>query len=217
MPADDFTSFADRDFGPNFNQFKITYGRDLEFIGDTLFDTRTFTSASTVQLAFFSSAQTEDLTNLDLGNMIPDKQGFLVMSVRVFVKIPPRSQARTASATTQTGATNDLFQILSTGRLEFNFLNKDYGTFPLWLLPSGGGVVPTWAAEGATADPGGIIDFANNGIADARNMYVMEQPLFLPPMTKLGVLMKWPAAITLAAGNPAIVLAFDGLMVRPVQ
>lgn len=215
--ADDYTPLIQRDFGPNFDKFKITYGDALEFIGDTLFDTRTYTSTTTLQLQFFSSQQTEDLTNLDLGNMLPDKQGFLVMSVRFYPKIPPRSQARTASATTQLGATNDIFQLTSTGRLEFNFLNKDYGTFPLWMLPAGGGVASMLSAEGATADPGGIIDFANNGIPDARNMYVLEQPLFLPPMTKLGVVTKWPAALTLAAGNTALVLSFDGLMVRPVQ
>jgi hypothetical protein len=210
-------TFIDRDFGPDFNKFKITYGGALEFIGDTLYDTRTYTSASTLQLAFFSSQQAEDLTNLDLGNMLPDKQGFLVMSVRFYPKVNPRSLARAAAAAIQTGPSNDIFQLTSTGRLEFNFLNKDYGTFPLWMLPAGGGVSSMITAEGATADPGGIIDFANNGIPDARNMYVMEQPLFLPPMTKLGVLCKWPAALTLASGNTALVLAFDGLMVRPVQ
>lgn len=212
-----FEDMATRDFGPDFNKFKITYGNALEYIADTLFDTRTYTSAATTQLSFFSGQQTDDLTNLALGNMLPDKQGFLVMSIRFFPKLQPRSVARAAAAAVQTGPTNDVQQLTATGRLSFNFLNKDYGTFPLWMLPAGGGVQSMMSAEGATADPGGIVDYASNGFPDARNMYVLEQPLFLPPMTKLGVVARWPTALTLQGGNTALVIVFDGLMVRPVQ
>jgi hypothetical protein len=210
-------NLQNRDFGPDFNKFKVTYGNALEYIADTLFDTRTYTSTTTTQLAFFSGQQTDDLTNLALGNMLPDKQGFLVMSIRFYPKVQPRSVARAAADAVQPGATNDVQQLTATGRLSFNFLNKDYGTFPLWMLPAGGGVQSMIAAEGATADPGGAIDFANNGFPDARNMYVLEQPLFLPPMTKLGVVARWPSALTLKNGNTALVIVFDGLMVRPVQ
>jgi hypothetical protein len=212
-----YVPFADRDFGPNFENFKITYGRQLEFIGDTLFDTQPFVSTVTTQLNFFARQQSEDLTNLDLGNMIPDRQGFLVMSVRVYPKSFVKSQAKSAFATAQPGSLNDVLQLLSFGRLEFNFLNKDYGTFPLWMLPAGGGAWGTLAVEGATADPGGYGDYATNGVPDARNMYVLEQPLFLPPMTKLGVVMKWPLPLTLTQTPMPIVLSFDGLMVRPIQ
>lgn len=210
-------NLLDRDFGPNFERYKITYGSALEFIADTLYDTRTYTSTTTVSLSFFSGAQTPDLTNLELGNMLPDRQGFLVMSIRFYPKIQPRSQAKIAVPGVQLGATNDVQQLIQTGRVAFNFLNKNYGTFPLWMLPAGGGTYSVMSAEGATADPGAIIDFATNGYPDARNMYVLEQPLFLPPMTKLGVTCLWPAALTLAAGNTALVLVFDGLMTRPVQ
>lgn len=215
----DFVPFNQRDFGPNFDDFKITFGNNLEFIGDTLFDTRNYTTAVTTSLPFFSSTQTEDLTNLDLGNMIPDRQGFLVMSIRFSPKMLPLSVARSASATISPGVTNMMAQLINTGRLELNFLNKDYGTFPLWMLPAGGGVASNFALEGATADPGAFLDYANNGVPDARNIYVMEQPLFLPPMTKLGVVCKWPVPIifTPPVTSLQLVLAFDGLMVRPVQ
>jgi hypothetical protein len=36
-------------------------------------------------------------------------------------------------------------------------------------------------------------------------------------MTKLGVVARWPSALTLKNGNTALVIVFDGLMVRPVQ
>lgn len=212
----DPNAYVNRDFGPNFNDYKVTYGTDLEFISDTLYDTRSYVSGTTVNLPFFSSAQTEDLTNLALGNMIPDKQGFLVMSIRVFPKLLPRSTAQAATGTNQTGVANDMAQLLNNGRVKFNFLNKDYGVFPIWLLPSGGGTWPVISTEGAVA-AGLVVDFAGNGIPDARNMYVLEQPLFLPPMSKLGITMLWPTALTLVSGNTNIVLLFDGIMVRPVQ
>lgn len=218
LPAG-FPSFMDRDFGPNFDKFKITFGDELEFISDTLYDTETYAAAGQVQLPFFARGPgaTIDLTNLPLGNMIPDRQGFLVMSIRVYPLVIPRSIARSASGLAQaSGALVDMLSILNTGTLSFNFLNKDYGTFPLWLMPAGAGANAVIALEGATGDPGAGIDFATNGIPDARNMYILEQPLFLPPMTKLGVVARWPVALATTAAIPLKVL-FDGLMVRPVQ
>lgn len=216
-PIEGAGPLVERDFGPLFEQYKITFGTALEFIGDTLFDTRTYLSTTTLELKFFTGTQAEDLTNLALGNMLPDKQGFLVMSIRFYPKVAPFSVARAAATNLNTGTTNDVRNLISSGRLSLNFLNKDYGTFPLWMLPAGGGVYSMIALEGATADPGGVVDFANNGVPDARNMYVLEQPLFLPPMTKLGVKCNWPVGIPLANGNTPLVIAFDGLMVRPVQ
>jgi hypothetical protein len=217
--AHDPTNFANRNFGPNFDAYKITYGSDLEFIADTLYDTQTYAGAGQTTLTYFQTAagRTIDLTNMTLNGMIPDRQGFLVMSIRCHVIASPFSSARAAAATSQPGVINDMqVSVLGKGTVQFNFLNKNYGTFPLWLLPAGGGVSPFLALEGATADPGGQVDFANNGYPDARNIYVLEQPLFLPPMTKLGVVANWPSALAILQ-NMLVKILFDGLMVRPIQ
>jgi hypothetical protein len=208
-----------QDFGPLFAQYKITYGTALEFIADTLYDTQTYALAGQTQLTYFQTASTLGTlatTNMPLAGLLPDRQGFLVMSIRCYPQLQPGSNARAASGSPQVGANNDMLTIVGGGVVSFNFLNKDYGKFPLWLLPAGGGVAGWGAAEGATADPGGEIEFANNGIADARNIYVLEQPLFLPPMTKLGVTVNWNAAAPIIRATP-VKLVLDGLMVRPVQ
>lgn len=206
------------DYGPLFRQYQVKYGSDLEFIGSTLYDTQTYTSTTTTSLDFFTAKRANiSLGNIPLAGTLPDPQGFLIMSIRFYPRIGPRSVARAASGSAQTGATNDVRQLLDTGVLSLVLLNKKYGQFPLWLLPAGGGAQAYLATEGATADPGGIIDFATNGVPDARNAYVLQQPLFIPPVTEIGVNLFWPTALTLAAGNTDLEILFDGYMVRPVQ
>jgi len=219
-PAGPAGNRINQDFGPLFSQYKITYGTALEFITDTMYDTQAYGSGGVAQLNFFQNAislANPATTNMPLAGTLPDRQGFLVMSMRVFFGFQPFSTARTASGSLQNGLVADMVTLLTQGVLNINFLNKNYGFFPLWLLPAGGGAAPFFATEGATADPGAMVEFANNGIPDARNIYVMEQPLFLPPMTRLGVSMNWnqPAPTITRAQN--IKLLFDGLMVRPIQ
>jgi hypothetical protein len=207
-------------FGPNFSNYVVTYGNALEFIADTLYDTQTYAAAGQTSLSYFQTASTPQTianTNMPLAGQLPDRQGFLIMSIRCYPITQPASSARAASGTTpQPGAIKDFMTMIAGGVVTFNFLNKNYGSFPLWLLPAGGGAFPFFALEGATADPGGFVDFANNGIPDARDIYVLEQPLFLPPQTKIGVTANWNAIATINVNTPIKIL-FDGLMVRPVQ
>lgn len=206
-------------FGPNFSNYVVTYGNALEFIADTLYDTQTYAAAGQTSLSFFQTASTPATignTNMALAGQLPDRQGFLIMSIRCYPVMTPFSNARHASGGPQAGSTTDLITIISNGVVTFNFLNKNYGSFPLWLLPAGGGPLSIMTAEGATADPGGFVDFGHNGMPDARDIYVLEQPLFLPPQTKIGVVCNWNSLLTLAAAVP-LKLLFDGLMVRPVQ
>lgn len=209
---------VDMDFGPMFEDYKVTYGTNLEFIADTLYDTQLYTSGTTIELPFFTARQASiaDGNVQGTGTQLADKVGFLIMGIRWRLQQRPRSVARAASGSAQTGAVDNIEQI-SLGVLRMKFLDKDYGHFPMFMLPQGGGVWGNIAAEGATADPGGIVDFATNGNPDARNSYVLEQPLFWPPSTTIDCRLFWEAAITLAGGNTDIKLAFDGLKVRPVQ
>lgn len=213
------SSLAQQDFGPNFAAYKVTYGTALEFIADTLYDTQTYPATGATALTYFQTASTLATianTNMPIAGMLPDRQGFLVMSIRCLPIINPFSIARAASTNPQPGSLKDILAIVGGGVVSFNFLNKNYGSFPLWLLPAGGGAWGALALEGATTDPGGYVDFATNGVADARNIYVLEQPLFLPPMTKLGVTANWNALAVVQQATPLKIL-FDGLMVRPVQ
>jgi len=212
-------NLVQQDFGPLFSQYKITYGTALEFIADSLYDTQTYPPAGATILTFFQTQFTLGnlaLTNMPLAGMLPDRQGFLVMSIRTFFVAHPTVMAPVAAPAVQVTASNDLLNLISNGVLALNFLNKDYGKFPAWLLPAGGGVYSSLATAGIAA-PGAVIDTANNGYPDARNIYVLEQPLFLPPMTKLGVTANFgPTPPVVQVATPIKVL-FDGLMVRPIQ
>lgn len=218
LPAGYSAVMAQNDFGPLFEQYKVTYGTALEFIQDTLYDTVTYTSASTVTLPILGTGRNDlSLGNLPANATLPDRTGFLSMGYTLKPFLQPRSQARTASATTQTGATNDMALLTQSAWFAIKLLDKDYATVPLDLIPGGSGIWSVMSAEGATADPGGIIDWATNGWPDARNIYVLEEPLFIPPLISITASLNWPAAVTLASGNTKLRFTMHGLKVRPVQ
>jgi len=75
------------------------------------------------------------------------------------------------------------------------------------------------ALEGATGDPGGLVDYAQNGIADPRAVNVLSKPIFIAPQINFTAVVTWPSAITLTPNNTNTVLAFllDGDLLRPVQ
>lgn len=218
LPSNYQATLAANDFGPLFEQYKVTYGLALEFIQDTLYDTVTYTSGTTTFLAILGTGR----NNLALGNLpsnatLPDRTGFLVMGYTLKPFFQPRSSARAASATVQTGVTNDMALLLQNAWFAIKLLDKDYATVPLDLLPGGAGIQSIMAAEGATADPGGVVDWATNGWPDARDIYVLEEPLFIPPLISITSSLNWAAAVTLASGNTSLRFTMHGLKVRPVQ
>lgn len=207
-------SYGMRNFGPLFEAFKMEYGDALEFIPGTLFDTQQYPLAGTLQLNYFTArAATADMGNLALGNTLPARTGFLIMSIRVQLDSPPQNTTAVATGTVQTGNVSNFTQILNRGTVDFEVLNKNYGQWPLWMLPAGGGV----AATIATGDIDIITDYANNGLPDARNMYVLETPLFLSPLVNFNIFMRWPALRPIVVNVTPITLLFDGMTVRPVQ
>lgn len=203
-----------RNYGPLFDQFKVEFGDNLEFIPDTLFDTQPYPLAGSLQLNYFQvRAASPDLGNLPLGNTLPARTGFLIMSMRVFCDSPPFNTTAAATNTVQTGATSNMTQILNRGTVAFTIENKNYGNFPLWMLPSGGGATPYFQ----TGDVDVVVDYANNGVPDARNMYVLEEPLFLSPLVDFNIAIRWPALRPIVTNITPVTLLFDGLKVRPVQ
>lgn len=206
--------YSMRDFGPLFDAFKVEFGDNLEFIPDTLFDTQNYPLAGALTLNYFQArAATVDLGNLALGNTLPARTGFLIMSMRVFVDSPPQATTVVATANVQTGSTSNMTQILNRGTVSFQIEQKNYGRFPLWMLPAGGGT----STFMQTGDIDVIVDYANNGVPDARNMYVLEEPLFLSPLVNFTITMTWPALRPIVVNVTPITLLFDGLSVRPVQ
>lgn len=211
----DYVPLSERDFGPLFDDFKVEFGNNLEFIPDTIYDTQLYPLAGTLLLNYFvARAATPDLGNLALGNTLPARTGFLILSMRVYIDNGgPIATTAAATNNVQTGQVTNFHQIIDRGTVRFEVLNKEYGRFPLWMLPAGGGVCPFMQ----TGDIDVVVDHATNGTPDARNMYVLEEPLFLSPLVNFNIAMVWPALRAIVTTTANITLLFDGLKVRPVQ
>ena len=110
---------------------------------------------------------------------------------------------------------NDLCQFLYGSMVQLSILDKVYGQWPMWMLPSGGGPAP--AGTGSTA--AAPIYMAENGIQDPRAVYSLSVPLFLAPQVVFRVDIYFPVAITTVSlpANPYIGVFLDGDVIRPVQ
>lgn len=183
----------------------------LEVIQDVLFDTLTYTSASTTELIFFSQSLASvkrDITNMSQPGMLPNPESFLVMAPRIFVKWAPTFATTVAASTI-----SDLALLFNTAIITFKFGNKLYGPLPAWMFSAGGG--PDMRLTGAGAE--------------ATNKYLtygqLGGPLFaffphtmISPLQNFNATLAWPSgAVTLGAGNPAIEIVFEGQRARAVQ
>lgn len=207
-----------RDFPPEYDRYNTQYQGRKETIGWVWYDTVTYTSGTTVAATMFNAVRaTIDLSNMEVAGQFAAPKGFLCRVIRFYVKQRSRSVARAASTAAQTGGMDNVAQLINTGVLTLQVGQKQYLRIPLWMLPSGGGATGQMAVQGATADPGGAIDYGTSGIADPRAVYALSQPVFIAPQINFQVDLFWPAAITLAGGDTTISVAMDGDIVRPVQ
>lgn len=205
-------------YPPEFERYQTQYGGQLESIGWKLWDTQTYVSGTTTQLPqWFNVRATQDLSNMEVAFQLPAPKAFLVRAIRFFVKQRPRSVARAAATNPNTGAMDNIAQLINTGVWVLTIGNKQYNMEPLWCLTAGGGATGVLALEGATADPGGAIDYAQNGIADPRAVNTLTKPLFIAPQINFTAVVTWPVALTLAGGNTDISFLLDGEQLRPVQ
>jgi len=200
-----------------YNQYRTTFPA-LEVIGGMLWDTVAFVSAAINRLQLFNTARaTPDLSNLPTPGLLTNNNAFLIRAIRFRTRNNPRSEARTATTNVNTGAVDDLAQLMNSGFFRLTIAAKPYAEFPLWFLPSGCGPAGIMGVDGDTADPGEILDQATIGVPHQKNAFVLTQPLFIAPMVNFSVDLQWPAAITLAAGNTNLQVVFDGDLIRPVQ
>lgn len=198
-----------------FDEYKTTYGNKLEWVGWMLWHKVVYTSAVTVQLPFFTVAPANiEVGNMELAGQLSSPQAFFIRAIRIRIDMRPESTTAAATGNVQTGALDDMIQLLEHGVLQLSIGRKVYGLWPCWCLPAGGGLVPFMQ----TGDIDVVIDIANNGVADPRAVYSLTKPLFIPPQMNFRVDIFWPnGPYTLVAGNPNICVMLDGDMVRPVQ
>lgn len=205
-------------YPPEYEQYASSFGANLESIGWSWWDTQTYVSAATLNLTrFFSATRALDLCNMEVAGQLAAPKAFLMRAIRFYVRQRPRSVARAAAASAQTGALDNIAQLVNTGVLQFSVGSKVYSQVPLWMLTAGGGPSGVASGEGATADPGAQSDYAQCGIADPRAVFTLSKPIFIKPQMNFQVDLFWPAALTLAGGDTALQVVLDGDLLRSVQ
>lgn len=183
----------------------------LEVIQDVLYDTLTYTSATTTELIFMQQTLANvkrDLTNMVLSGMLPNPESFLVQCPRFFVKWT--STALTAATFAATVAP-DLVLITNTGIMTLQFGTKKYGPYPLWIFSAGGGP-DIRMSNNATAPI--FTDYAQLG----GPLFAMFPHMMIAPLQSFNVTANWPSgAVTLGAGNPPLEWFFEGQRARAIS
>jgi hypothetical protein len=216
LPQDYQNPYSDNNFGPLFEQYKITYGKALEFVQWTLYDTVIFLNTATVNLSVFDGIRNvttnKHVCNMP-GNTLPDRQGFLIMALSFIPFLRPQAFTAAATNSLQAGVADDMMVLLFNGIFELRLYEKLYAQVPLIMLPAACGVDVAWQS----GDIDVVVQTANNGIPDARNLFTLEEPVFIPPLVQIQAQLSWPGTLTLSAGNTPLKFAMGGLSVRPVQ
>ncbi len=185
----------------------------LEVIPAVLYSTKTYTSATTTLLTFFDTVQgaRPDLTNMQQPNMLPNPESFLLENLRIYTKQRVESDDSGAPPPSVNVASqfDDVIQLVSQGILNLKIGNKQYGPWPLWMLPANSFV------KGAFAS--GTDALLNYGQVDGV-LYPLQPNLMIAPLQQFTVTLAWPGgALTLANATVDIEILFDGKMARAVQ
>lgn len=203
-----------------YRAYETQYPGVLETIGAVLYDTVQYVSGSTTSLQLFNSTRsTIDLSNMEAAGQLPYPKSFLIRAVRFYIKQVPRSQDRAASGSVQTGALANVARLINTGVFTLQIGAKPYFQYPLWALPSGGGVFPAMGLTNIAAGApivGTVVDAGVNGLPDARAVLTLTKPILIGPQINFVGLLEWPSAVTLT-GDLYITVCFDGDLTRPVQ
>jgi hypothetical protein len=200
---------------PQFQPYQTQYPAS-EIIGWQWWDTQQYPAAGSLALAFFGATQvTLDLSNMEVAGQLAAPKAFLIRGVGMYIKQRTESVNAVAAGNVQTGAFNNVTQIVNTGVLTLTIGSKIYNQIPLWMIPTPGGAfgilqVSNILVGGATASAG------TNGWPHAKSFYTLTKPLLIAPQINFRVNLFWPAlaAITRAT-NISIIL--DGDLFRPVQ
>lgn len=185
-----------------------------EYFPMTWFDSQTFTSASTVGAVPFFSVTNNDpsLSNMQLAGQFPGGEYFDIGEFHVDVLERVTAETAGAADTAAVGALDDLYQLLMSSRslLTFSYRNKPYGPWPLAQHRPLGFVRANVAGAflAATAVQFGGWDAVGN---------VYEKSLTIAPTTKFGVVIGFPAALTLSQASAIIRVSMRGVHYRTVN
>lgn len=160
------------------------------------YDSRLFTSATTVQDTYFQVVQTDKTKgNIPQPGSLPTPQYFQVFYVGLDVQ---RDKTATASATSTASAVDDVAKLVLTTntRAVLTVSGKPYMEVPLSFLHCSGGVTGYEFGGLATSN---YFSFANNSTPGAQATWCTMGTVIIPPNQAFDLTSFWTAAVTLTA------------------
>lgn len=200
-------------------QYGIVDMSNLEMISFAFWEKLTYTSGTTTSLTFFTAQHADTTGNLPLAGQLPSGFFFIIQAIRLGI-FPATTQTAAAApaAGTAAGAVDDVLRLVTTGDAKLTVGTKEYGRWPTWMLPSGGGPYGLMSNVGTlTAPAESLNQVGGSGVPDPRSVYSLPVPLLIPPQYDFKLILTWAAALTLAAGNTPIYGVLDGTLIRPKQ
>jgi hypothetical protein len=196
-----------------YQDYDTQYQGKKEAVGYTFWDVNAYTSAATTFISAFTTVKaSKNLSNMTLAGQLPSTNGFFVRALRVAAYVSPFSETLIVAPAIQTGLADDLARLLTQGVLTFKVGHKVYGEWPLWMLPAGGGIVPTLATAQAN-----VTDFTNNGLPDPRAVYTLSVPIFMSSQINFAAELSWPGgAVTIVNSPMNIWVGMDGDLIRGI-
>lgn len=184
----------------------------LEIVPSVLYDTLTYTDNTTRELTFFQQTNVaRDVSNMKQAGMLSNPQSFLIQNLRVFF--------RQTVETTDSGAAgpfpsliNNVVLLANTGIALLRIGNKEYGPWPIWMLPSATFMKGMLAVAGAEA--------ANLAHAYGQldgPLYPLFPNLMIAPLQNFELILSWPSAAIDTTANVVIQVLLDGQLARAVQ
>lgn len=192
-----------------------TSAQQPEVVPWFLFDTQSVsqTQAAGSTVTFFQNTNNDPtMSNMEGSGQLPDPQYFVVDLVTCDIQITPTA---TALASFPAGVWDDIDQILKKSRAIFTITvsNKSYGSFPLTLAHSTGGVTGFGAGFGADAT-GQLVEYGNNGIPGSGG-FPYGGALILPPKTGFKLTLQFGALLALTA-DANVRMGLAGVLYRRV-
>ena len=169
-----------------------------EVLDKVFWDTQQYAQAGSTLLTFFQALPANiELGNLDQPGIIGGNRPFLIRAISVAFR---------------TLVAADIAILARRGVLRLNIGNKDYGEWPVEMLPPGGGVYAFFTTGVVTQQ----VEAATFGVPDARNCYTLTKPLLIPPQLNFRATLEYQAAQAISVATQVTVL-LKGEIVRYVQ
>lgn len=201
-------------------QYGVVDFKNMEMISFAFWEKQTYVSGTTTSLTFFTTQHSDTTGNLPLAGQLPSGFFFIIQALRLapFPATTVTAAAANPGAGTFLGGYNDALRLITTGDAKLSIGTKDYGRWPIWMLPSGGGAYGTlfgFSAQAAAQYQ--AVESGGSGVPDPRSVYSLPVPLMIPPQYDFKFIATWAAALTLQAGDTPVYAILDGTLIRPKQ